>query len=95
MKLDNQTIDKIAQLARLEIADSERETLLQDMSKILSFMEKLEELDTTGVEPLIYLNDEVNVMRADEARPLMDAKDALSNAPSHDDHYFRVAKVIK
>lgn len=95
MKLDNQTIDKIAHLARLEIAESEKETLLQDMNKILSFMEKLNELDTADVEPLIYLTNEVNVMRSDEAKKEMDVKTALTNAPGQDGRYFKVAKVIR
>lgn len=95
MKLDNKTIDKIAHLARLEIAESEKETLLQDMNKILSFMEKLNELDTADVEPLIYLTDEVNVMRSDEAKKEMDVKTALLNAPDQDGAYFKVAKVIR
>ncbi len=95
MKLDNQTIEKIAHLARLEIAESEKETLLEDMNKILIFMEKLNELDTGQVKPLVYLTDEVNVMRSDEARHEMDATTALGNAPKQDGSYFRVAKVIK
>lgn len=95
MKIDNQTIDKIAHLARLEVNDSEREDLRKDMNNILSFMEKLNELDTTGVEPLIYLTDEINVYREDEVNQKITLPEALSNAPDQDGKYFRVAKVIE
>ena len=94
MKLNNETITKIAHLARLEVNDSEREVLMEDMNKILSFMEKLNELDTTGVEPLIYLTNEVNVYREDEVQKEITVEEALQNAPNHDGIYFRVAKVI-
>ncbi len=65
MNIDKQTIYKIADLARIDIEEKEVETLRADMNKILSFMEKLNELDTTGVEPLVYMNDEENVWRED------------------------------
>ena len=94
MKLNNETISKIAHLARLEVNESEREVLLDDMNKILDFMEKLNELDTTGVEPLIYLTDEVNVYREDEVQKEITVEEALHNAPNQDGVYFRIAKVI-
>jgi aspartyl-tRNA(Asn)/glutamyl-tRNA(Gln) amidotransferase subunit C len=94
MKLNNETISKIAHLARLEVNDTEREVLMQDMNKILSFMEKLNELDTDGVEPLIYLTDEVNVYREDVIQKEITVEEALKNAPNQDGTYFRIAKVI-
>ena len=94
MKLNNETISKIAHLARLEVDDMEREVLMADMNKILSFMEKLNELDTTGVEHLIYLTNEVNVYREDEIQKEITVEEALRNAPNEDGTYFRVAKVI-
>ena len=94
MKLNNETITKIAHLARLEVNDSEREVLMEDMNKILSFMEKLNELDTTGVEPLIYLTNEVNVYREDEVQKEITVEEALQNSPNQDGVYFRIAKVI-
>ncbi|WP_207425307.1 Asp-tRNA(Asn)/Glu-tRNA(Gln) amidotransferase subunit GatC [Pedobacter sp. SYSU D00535] len=94
MKLDNETIAKIAHLARLEVTDNEKESLLKDMNNILSFMEKLNELDTSAVEPLIYLTDEINIFREDEAKKEITPEKALSNAPQHDGTYFQVAKVI-
>ena len=94
MKLNNDTISKIAHLARLEVNETEREVLLEDMNKILSFMEKLNELDTTGVDPLIYLTNEVNVYREDEVQKEITVDEALKNAPNQDGTYFRIAKVI-
>lgn len=94
MKLDKETITKMAHLARLEVNEGEEKLLLQDMNNILSFMEKLNELDTSGVEPLIYLTDEVNVFREDTVKQEITPAEALKNAPLHDDAYFKVAKVI-
>ena len=94
MKLDNQTIERMAHLARLEVSEEEKVSLLKDMENILSFMEKLNELDTSGVEPLIYLTDEINVFREDKASIDIQPTEALQNAPHHDNSYFKVAKVI-
>lgn len=94
MKVDQHTINKIAHLARLEVAPQEQEEMIADMNKILSFMDKLNELDTTGVEPLIYMSDTVNIMREDEIKQETSHEDALRNAPSKDENYFRVSKVI-
>ena len=95
MKLSNDTITKIAHLSRLEVNDAEKETLLKDMNNILSFMEKLNELNTEGVEPLIYLTDEVNVLREDEIKQEITVKEALQNAPKQDGKYFQVARMIE
>lgn len=94
MNLDLETVEKIAHLARLEVTETEKESLLNDMNKILSFMEKLNELDTEGVAPLVYLTDEVNVFRNDEVKHEITVEQALQNAPKQDGKYFRVAKVI-
>ena len=94
MKLDNETITKIAHLARLEVNPDEKEALLSDMNNILSFMEKLNELNTEGVEPLIYLTDEVNVFREDEIKQEITVEEALKNAPKQDGRYFQIARMI-
>lgn len=95
MKVNPETLEKIAHLARLEVQESEKQSLLEDMNKILTFMDKLNEVDTEGVEPLVYLNDEVNVLREDKVEHAIDTITALKNAPKSDGKYFRVAKVIK
>lgn len=95
MKIDSETVDKIAHLARLEVTPEEKETLIQDMSRILDFMAKLNEVDTEGVEPLIYMTHEVNALREDEVRQTITHEEALKNAPEHNEDYFLVAKVIE
>lgn len=95
MKLSNDTITRIAHLSRLEVEESEKKTLLKDMNNILSFMEKLNELNTEGVEPLIYLTDEVNVLREDEIKQEITTEQALKNAPKQDGKYFQVARMMQ
>ena len=94
MKLSPETIDKIAHLARLEVQEDEKQGLLDDMSKILAFMDKLNEVDTSGVEPLVYMNDEINVLRDDEINQEITRAVGLKNAPKQGGKFFRVAKVI-
>ncbi|MBS1525407.1 MAG: Asp-tRNA(Asn)/Glu-tRNA(Gln) amidotransferase subunit GatC [Bacteroidetes bacterium] len=94
MTIDKETVDKIAHLARLELSEEEKEKLMGDMGKILDFMAKLNEVDTTGVEPLVYMTDEINVLREDEVKQEITHEEALLNAPKHDENYFLVAKVI-
>jgi aspartyl-tRNA(Asn)/glutamyl-tRNA(Gln) amidotransferase subunit C len=95
MKIDKDTVDQIAHLARLEVTEQEREELIADMNEILSFMDKLNEVNTTGVEPLVYMTDEVNVLREDVVKHPVTHQEALQNAPEHDGNFFFVPKVIK
>jgi len=94
MKVNPETIDKIAHLARLDVREEEKQGLLDDMNKILTFMDKLNEVDTSDIEPLIYMNDEVNVLREDIVYHEINREQALKNAPKQDGKFFRVAKVI-
>jgi len=94
MKIDKATVDHIANLARLEFENEAKDEMVKDMNNIVAFVEKLNELDTTGVEPLIYMTDELNVLREDEVKQDITQKEALSNAPKKDSDYFKVPKVI-
>ena len=97
MKLDEATLDRIAELARLDVSDPARRTqLLRDMQRVFDFVEKLNEVDTTGVEPLIFMNEEENVLRDDVLDPasIISKKDALMNSPAKDSDYFKVPKVV-
>ncbi len=94
MKIDQDTVNKIAHLARLEVTGQEREELIADMNQILSFMDKLNEVDTSGVEPLVYMTDEVNVLRDDTVKHPITHEEALQNAPAHNAEFFLVPKVI-
>jgi len=82
-------------LARLELAEDEKEAMIKDMSKILDFMAKLNEMDTSGIEPLVYMTGEVNNLREDVVKQDITTEEALKNAPKHTDDYFLVAKVIE
>ncbi|MDQ3047338.1 MAG: Asp-tRNA(Asn)/Glu-tRNA(Gln) amidotransferase subunit GatC [Bacteroidota bacterium] len=94
MKIDKETVDKIAHLARLEFENEAKDAMIKDMNNMLGFIDKLNELDTSGVEPLIYMSDEVNVMREDEVIQVITQEEALKNAPKKDSDYFKVPKVI-
>ncbi len=94
MKIDNETVDKISHLARLEYENEAKEEIIKDMNNMLSFVEKLNELDTSNIEPLIYMSEEVNVIREDEIEHDISQDEALKNAPQHDSDYFKVPKVI-
>jgi aspartyl-tRNA(Asn)/glutamyl-tRNA(Gln) amidotransferase subunit C len=94
MTIDEETVDKIAHLARLELSGDEKQEMIKDMNKILGFMDKLNEIDTSGIEPLVYMTNEVNGFREDVIKQEITHEEALLNAPKHDDDYFLVAKVI-
>ncbi len=94
MQVSNDTVDKLAHLARLEFKSEDKEKMKSDLQKILSFVDKLNELDTDGVEPLVFMSDDHNVLRKDEVISDITKEDALKNAPKADSDYFRVPKVI-
>lgn len=95
MHIDTKLISRLEELARLELSETERAKLTGDLSEILKMVEKLEELDTSGVEPLTYINDEVNVLREDEVKNQVSPEEAFKNAPDSDGTFFKVPKVIK
>jgi aspartyl-tRNA(Asn)/glutamyl-tRNA(Gln) amidotransferase subunit C len=95
MKIDEATLDRIAELARLDYSDPvARKAILVDMEKLLTFVEKLNEVDTAGVEPLIFMTDEADVLREDVAETSITKKEALMNAAVKDSDYFKVPRVV-
>ncbi len=94
MQIDSTLISRLERLARLKLEPAEREKLGGDLQRILGMVDKLRELDTEGVEPLVYLNDAVNAFREDEVGGQLPQSEALQNAPKHDGQFFRVPKVI-
>ena len=94
-KINQDTVDKLATLSRLEFNGKEKEEIINDLNRMLDFVSKLNELDTTNVEPLIYMNDEKNVLREDEVKQTISQKQTLSNAPKKDSDYFKVPKVVE
>ena len=95
MQVNDALIDKLARLSMLEITEEERNDLKADLTKMISFVEKLNELDTTGVEPLIHMCEAENILREDKTGNMVSREEALKNAPNHDNTYFKVPKVIK
>ena len=94
-KIDIKTVDEVAHLARLEFNAEAKAEILNDMNRMLSFVDKLNELDTNNVEPLIYMTNEKNVMRDDVPEITITQKEALKNAPKKDSDYFKAPKVIE
>lgn len=94
MNINRDVLDKIAHLARLEFDEKDAEKMMADMSAMVTWVEKLKEVDTTGVEPLTSMSHEVNSMRSDEVKNMLPREEVLQNAPLKNDDYFRVPKVL-
>jgi len=93
--IDIKMVDEIAHLARLEFSEEAKTEILKDMNRMLNFVDKLNELDTEKVEPLIYMTEEKNVLRPDVPEVSVTQKEALKNAPKKDSDYFKAPKVIE
>lgn len=94
MSLTKEEVLKVAHLARLEFKEEEIEKFRGDLNNILSFIEKLQEVDTDGVEPMYQVNNLSNVLRKDEIKESLKKEEALKNAPQKDDGMFIVPKVV-
>lgn len=95
MIVNDALIEKLAHLSRLEFADEEKEVIKSDLEKMIGFIDKLNELDTSNVAPLLHMSDNVNVFRTDTVKGEISRKDVFKNAPLHDEKFFKVPKVIK
>lgn len=95
MPVDNKTVEKIAELAKLEFNDAAKEDIKADLNKMLDFVDKLSEINTDNVEPLIYMLNETPTLREDEVKGHVNQKEGLKNAPNKDTDYFKVPRVIK
>jgi aspartyl-tRNA(Asn)/glutamyl-tRNA(Gln) amidotransferase subunit C len=95
MQVDDALIDKLSRLAMLDFDAAEREEIKVDLEKMIGFVDKLKELDTTGIEPLLHISTEVNVLREDIPGDMITKEEALQNAPLHNKNFFLVPKVIK
>jgi len=94
MEINNETISRLADLAKLEFDEKSGASIKEDLTRILTFVEKLQQVNTDGVEPLIYMNEDVNVLRPDEEGDTVTQQQALSNAPMADSDYFKVPRVL-
>ncbi len=95
MSVTEKDVRYIADLARLQLSEDEVKSFSEDMNQILGYMERLEELDTSDVEPLEHVIDLKSRLRPDKAEKPISHEDALKNAPDADSDYFRVPKVIE
>ena len=95
MIVDEKMVEGVAHLARLDINSSQTKEMVGEMNKILGWMEKLNEVNTDDVAPLIHMSSELNVLRTDEVDNVLEHEKALKNAPKKDSNYFRVPKVIE
>ena len=95
MDITKDIVDYIALLARLELEGKEKELLANDLNSILRYMDKLNELDTKGVEPLSHVLPVNNRFRDDIIDESFIGKEPLKNAPDKDKGYFRVPKIIE
>lgn len=95
MEVNDELINNLAKLARLDFNDEERTEIKYDLQKMIAFIEKLNELDTTGVEPLLHMSDNINVLREDVVKGSISRENALKNSPVHDEQFFKVPKVIR
>lgn len=95
MSVSEKEVHYVANLARLQFSENEAKSLAKDMNKILGYMDLLNELDTTNVEPLEHVIEMESRLRKDEALPTISHEEALKNAPDADSDYFRVPKVIE
>jgi aspartyl-tRNA(Asn)/glutamyl-tRNA(Gln) amidotransferase subunit C len=94
MKITEETVDHIAHLARLEFEGDRKVAIQSDLERIITFMDKLQEVNTENVEPLIFMSTEINRVREDVPADTVTQEQALKNAPQRDSDYFRIPKVL-
>jgi aspartyl-tRNA(Asn)/glutamyl-tRNA(Gln) amidotransferase subunit C len=97
MSITRTDVEKIAELARLELSENEIVSLAGQLSSILGYIDKLNELDTSGVDPMSHCSTaggETGLQREDAVTPSLGQKIAVENAPDAEDGYFRVPRVI-
>lgn len=94
-KIDRQQVRKVAKLARLDLTEAEIEEFTGQLGAILEYVEKMNELDTTTVEPLAHCLPIHNVFRADEIRESLGTEQTLANAPQRDGPFFKVPKILE
>ncbi len=95
MNVTDGLVGQLAHLARLHFNNEEKAEIKQDLQRMIAFVEKLNEVDTNGIEPLLHMGAEINVLREDDVKGSITRREALMNAPVTDDVFFKVPKVIK
>ncbi len=95
MEVTDALVDKLANLARLSFSPAEKAEIREDLSRMIGFVDQLNSVDTTGIEPLMHMSDEVNRLRDDVPGGSIGRADALGAAQGATDQYFTVPKVIQ
>ncbi|TDX58864.1 Asp-tRNA(Asn)/Glu-tRNA(Gln) amidotransferase subunit GatC [Orenia marismortui] len=95
MKIDKETVEKVAHLARLEVSEEEKDLFAHQLSDILEHAEKLNELDTEDVDPMAHVLEVNNVFREDKVRDSLDRESVLANAPEKDQGMFKVPQIVE
>ncbi len=94
MKINEETILKLASLSKLKFDKDEMDLITNDMQKMINFIQTLEDINTDGIEPLIHMTDGFNNWREDKVETMLDQKEALKNGPQSDATYFKIPKVL-
>jgi aspartyl-tRNA(Asn)/glutamyl-tRNA(Gln) amidotransferase subunit C len=94
MEVNDSLVDKLAHLSRLQFNETEKDEIKIDLQRMITFADKLNELNLDGVEPILFMSEEVNVLREDKIKGSISRAEALKNAPLHDEQFFKVPKVI-
>ncbi len=94
-RIEASEVEHVARLARLELGAEEKERMRAQLDRILGYIDKLRQLDTTGVEPTSHVVPVVNVFREDELRPCFPSEEMLANAPDRKGEFFRVPRIIE
>lgn len=95
MEVNDALVNKLALLSRLQFSEMEKAEIKNDLQRMIGFVEKLNELNLDGVEPLLHMTEEVNVLREDEVKGSVSREEGLKNAQGSDGVFFKVPKVIK
>lgn len=95
MEINDVLVEKLAMLSRLHFTEEEKREIKNDLQKMIGFIDKLNELDTSGIMPLLHISNNINMFREDIVSQHMGRAEALSNSPVNDLQFFKVPKVIK
>ncbi len=95
MEVNDLLVEKLATLARLSFEEHEKTAIRADLQQMISFIEKLQEVNTEGIEPMLHMSGNVNILREDVVQGSVSREEALKNAPDADGIFFKVPKVIK
>ncbi len=95
MEVNDEMVDKLANLARLHFDGPQKQDIKKDLQRMIHFVEKLNQIDTAGVAPLLHVSENKNILREDEVTGSISREQGLKNAAVHDDKFFKVPKVIR